>query len=56
LTARFRAAGIDGSCCVTSSDCSERTRTERRRVLVQMAADIEDDDLYEITLDSRPSR
>ena len=37
-------------------DYSERTRTERRRALDQMAADAEDDDLYEITLDSRPSR
>jgi excisionase family DNA binding protein len=37
-------------------DYSERTRTERRRALDQMAADAEDDDLYEITLDSPPSR
>jgi excisionase family DNA binding protein len=37
-------------------DCSERTRTARRRALDQMAADAEDDDLYEITLDSPPSR
>jgi excisionase family DNA binding protein len=37
-------------------DYSERTRTERRRALDQMAADAEDDGLYEITLDSRPSR
>jgi excisionase family DNA binding protein len=37
-------------------DYSERTRTERRRTLDQMAADAEDDDLYEITLDSPPSR
>jgi excisionase family DNA binding protein len=36
-------------------DYSERTRTERRRTLDQMAADAEDDDLYEITLDSPPS-
>jgi excisionase family DNA binding protein len=37
-------------------DYSERTRTERRRTLDQMAADGEADDLYEITLDSPPSR
>jgi excisionase family DNA binding protein len=37
-------------------DYSERTRTERRRALDEMAADAEDDDLYEITLDSPPSR
>lgn len=37
-------------------DYSERTRTERRRALDQIAADAEDDDLYEITLDSPPSR
>ena len=37
-------------------DYSERTRTERRRTLDQMAVDAEDDDLYEITLDSPPSR
>jgi excisionase family DNA binding protein len=37
-------------------DYSERTRTERRRPLDQMAADAEDDGLYEITLDSRPVR
>jgi excisionase family DNA binding protein len=37
-------------------DYSERTRAERRRALDQMAADAEDDDLYEITLDSPPSR
>jgi excisionase family DNA binding protein len=37
-------------------DYSERTRTERRRDLDQMAAAAEDDGLYEITLDSRPSR
>ncbi|XVV09268.1 helix-turn-helix domain-containing protein [Actinoplanes sp. CA-131856] len=37
-------------------DYSERTRTERRGALDQMAADAEDDDLYEITLDSPPSR
>ena len=37
-------------------DYSERTRTERRRTLDQMAADAEDDGLYEITLDSPPSR
>jgi excisionase family DNA binding protein len=37
-------------------DYSERTRTERRRALDQMAAAAEDDDLYEITLDSPPSR
>jgi excisionase family DNA binding protein len=36
-------------------DYSERTRTERRRTLDQMAADAEDDNLYEITLDSPPS-
>lgn len=35
---------------------SERTRTERRRALDQMAADAEDDELYELTLDSPPSR
>jgi excisionase family DNA binding protein len=37
-------------------DYSEHTRIERRRALDQMAADAEDDDLYEITLDSPPSR
>ena len=37
-------------------DYSESTRTERRRALDQMAVDAEDDDLYEITLDSPPSR
>jgi len=37
-------------------DYSERTRTERRRTLDQMATDAEDDDLYQITLDSPPSR
>ena len=37
-------------------DYSERTRAERRGALDQMAADAEDDDLYEITLDPPPSR
>ncbi|MDY7087872.1 MAG: helix-turn-helix domain-containing protein [Actinomycetota bacterium] len=37
-------------------DYSERTRTERRATLDQMAADAEDDDLYDITIDSRPTR
>jgi len=36
-----------------SHDCA---CTERRRALDQMATDAEDDDLCEITLDSRPSR
>ncbi|MCY1137294.1 helix-turn-helix domain-containing protein [Actinoplanes sp. Pm04-4] len=37
-------------------DYAERTRTERRSALDQMAADAEDDDLYDATIDSRPSR
>jgi excisionase family DNA binding protein len=37
-------------------DYSERTRTERRSTLNEMAAGAEDDGLYEITIDSRPSR
>jgi excisionase family DNA binding protein len=37
-------------------DYSERTRTERRSALDQMAADAEDDGLYETTIESRPSR
>jgi excisionase family DNA binding protein len=37
-------------------DYSERSRTERRSALDQMAADAEDDDLHETTMESRPSR
>jgi excisionase family DNA binding protein len=37
-------------------DYSERTRAERRRALDEMAADGEDDGLYEATADSRPTR
>ena len=37
-------------------DYSERTRTERRAALDQMAADAEDDGLYEATTGSQPSR
>ena len=37
-------------------DYSERTRTERRSTLDQMAADAEDDGLYDATIDHRPTR
>ena len=37
-------------------DYSETTRTERRSTLDQMAADAEDDGLYEATADPRPTR
>jgi excisionase family DNA binding protein len=37
-------------------DYTERTRAERRSALDQMAADAEDDGLYEATIDSRPAR
>jgi excisionase family DNA binding protein len=37
-------------------DYTERTRTERRNTLDQMAADAEDDGLYEATIDPRPTR
>jgi excisionase family DNA binding protein len=35
---------------------SERARSERRSTLDQMAADAEDDSLYEATIEFRPSR
>jgi excisionase family DNA binding protein len=35
---------------------TERTRTERRGTLDQMAADAEDDGLYEATIDPHPTR
>jgi excisionase family DNA binding protein len=35
---------------------TERTRTERRAVLDQMAADAEDDGLYEVTLNTQVTR
>lgn len=35
---------------------SERTRSERRSALDEMAADAENDGLYEATIDSRPAR
>jgi excisionase family DNA binding protein len=37
-------------------DYSERTRAERRAALDQMAADAEDDGLYEATTGTQPSR
>jgi excisionase family DNA binding protein len=37
-------------------DYSERTRSERRSTLDQMAADAEDDGLYEATIDARSAR
>src|SRR4051794_20451024 len=37
-------------------DYTERTRAERRSTLDEMAADAEDDGLYEATIDSRPAR
>jgi hypothetical protein len=37
-------------------DYRERTRQERRQVLDQMAADAEDDGLYEATTTPRPTR
>src|SRR4051794_33888077 len=37
-------------------DYAERTRTERRNTLDQMAADAEDDGLYEATIDPHPTR
>jgi excisionase family DNA binding protein len=36
-------------------DYTERNRAERRNTLDQMAADAEDDGLYEATTDSRPT-
>jgi len=37
-------------------DYTERTRTDRRAALDQMAADAEDDGLYEVTAGTQPSR
>ena len=37
-------------------DYSERTRAERRAALDQMAADAEEDGLYEVTTDTRSAR
>jgi excisionase family DNA binding protein len=37
-------------------DYTDRTRTERRSALDQMATDAEDDGLYEATIEARPSR
>jgi hypothetical protein len=37
-------------------DHSERTRAERRSALDEMAADAEDDGIYEATIDSHPTR
>ncbi|MFG1605137.1 helix-turn-helix domain-containing protein [Actinoplanes sp. NPDC049265] len=37
-------------------DYTERTRTERRTTLDEMAADTEDDGLYEATIEARPTR
>jgi excisionase family DNA binding protein len=37
-------------------DYTERTRTERRSTLDQMATDAEDDGLYEATIDPRSTR
>jgi excisionase family DNA binding protein len=37
-------------------DYTERTRTDRRSTLDRMAAEAEDDGLYEATIDSRPTR